>query len=82
MANRTNLCTNPSLETNLTGWTAYNANTTITRDTTDFRLGIASCKVVANTATTYYGAYIANTGLTIGQWYTVSCYVKNSAGTN
>lgn len=75
---RTNLCTNPSFETNTTGWTA-GTGVTMTRNTSSASVGAASLSVVrlATTATVTY----TQTGLTSGQTYTVSCDAQAAGAT-
>lgn len=68
---RRNLIENPSFEANLTGW---DSAATLTRDTTQFRTGIASGKVVSpasglKTTTAFYTVSASTT-------YTGSVYVK------
>lgn len=55
----TNMLANPGFETNTTGWST--ANSTITRDLTVYRTGVAALKVVPTTA----AAYSATTTVTI-----------------
>ena len=71
----TNLLTanQSSVETNLIGFNVYNANDTITRDTTEKWQGLASIKCVTiSTSTGYWLTFSAVNGLT----YTFSAYVK------
>lgn len=84
--NVTNLITNPSFETNTTGWSvALQANvnaaaTSITRITTDFYVGAASATVVFP-ATLDAGARFAITGtFTTGVTYGFSLAVKSVSG--
>jgi hypothetical protein len=79
---RTNLVTNPSFETNTTGWAVSGATGTITRTTSQFLFGVASG---ARSFTSTGTGYINNpsiTGLTVGQSYTASAYVKSSTSRN
>ena len=75
---RTNLVTNPSLETNSTNWTG--SSTTITRVTSDSFVGVASLQVTPSTSGTNRGVFFAfdtSMPVTAGQQYTASVYVKN-----
>lgn len=80
---RTNLCTNPSFETNTTGWTPNDGGTpanlpTITRDTTKFVVGVASGRLdwASDDATgTPPGLAVPVTGLTANQPFTASMKV-------
>lgn len=77
---RTNLATNPTLGVDLTGWNAGSGTTTLSRDTTVFHTGIASCKATktsTNTTVPSHGALPA----TAGQTYTASAYLNIPAGT-
>lgn len=75
---RVNLVTNPSFETNTTGWSSLGGST-IARITTDSRFGSASVR-------TTYASAASNQGITTtfacttGQSYTFSAYLKNTAG--
>lgn len=72
---RTNLITNPSLETNTTGWSG--SNVTISQSTSYAKYGVDSLKgVVTTTGTNRYLDYL-NTAVPIisGQTYTYSCWV-------
>jgi hypothetical protein len=75
---RTNFVVNPSFEVNTTGWTGGAA--TISRDTTIFRSGGASLKVVSSTLG---GHAVLTTRPTVvpGTQYFVSGYIYLSAGT-
>lgn len=71
---RTNHVTNPSFETNTSGWITASLGDTHTRDTSLSRYGSASLRV--DTDAEFGGAGIhAMTGLTIGQVYKVSAWV-------
>lgn len=74
---RTNLVTNPSFETNTTGWTASSA--TVARITTDAWSGSA-CAQVTSTATSYNNIITGFIAVTAGQQYTLSAYAKNVSG--
>lgn len=72
---RTNLITNPSLETNTTGWSGTNVTTS--RSTSYAKYGSNSFKgVVTTTGTNRYLDYF-NTAVPVnaGQTYTYSCWV-------
>lgn len=71
---RTNLITNPSFETNTTGWVAFQS--TITRDTSEFYIGSASLKSVF----TGVGSSSIVADVTASQTYTASIWVKVPAG--
>jgi prepilin-type N-terminal cleavage/methylation domain-containing protein len=74
----TNLLTNPSFETNTTGWVSSCGATSITRVTTDQYLGVASVRINTSGADQcmYYGSpYIVTT---VGRTYTMSAWVKGS----
>lgn len=81
-ATRTNLVTNPSFETNTTGWTTV--ATSIARTTASAYVGSASLQITstdpanasARAQTTPVFSVIA------GQTYTGSAYLKNTAGNN
>lgn len=77
-SSRTNLLTNPDLETNATGWAA-DPGTTIARVTTQHDQGTASLSFKATTGTTGVkvktSAYI---GVTAGVGYSFSLAVKGS----
>lgn len=76
----TNLCNNPSVETDLTGWAVKGSTApTIARDTTISRVGSASVKIT-QTATVVQGVGFTATGLVIGQQYTMSAYVYIPTG--
>lgn len=78
---RTNLTTNPSVETDLTGWTAGGSlPPTITRDTGQFYVGTASVKAVWQTAGTLPQVSLPEPTWTIGSTYTVSVYVYVPTG--
>jgi hypothetical protein len=74
---RTNWVSNPSFETNTTGWSAV-AGATLSRDTVNYRSGIASLKVVNSSAS---AAQYSNLPLVAGSgFYTISAYVKLETG--
>jgi len=78
---RTNLCTNPSLESNTTGWTGAGYGETaptLTRDTGKFHSGAASLKVVSNGddgASFPPAALAPSFSVTAGHSYTISAWV-------
>jgi len=85
---RKNLCINPNFETGILNWSTYvnggaGVQPTATRDTTEFYAGSASLKIVTNGASyAYSGMAFQITTAVIGQMYTVSGYVKGTAGNN
>lgn len=74
----TNLITNPSLETNTTGW-ALAGSASIARSTTQQRRGAYSLAITM-TAATGDGAYYGTVSLTSGTTYTYSIDVYAPAG--
>lgn len=85
MPTRTNLCTNPSFEVSLTGWSS-SGSPTIAQDTAGVFAGSKSM-LVSSPASTFNGSnfphYSANgtfSGLTVGQQYTVSGYCTVRSG--
>jgi hypothetical protein len=74
----TNLITNPSLETNTTGWTLA-GSASIARSTTQQRRGAYSLAITM-TAATGDGAYYGTVSLTSGTTYTYSIDVYAPAG--
>ena len=75
---RTNWVSNPSFETNTAGWSAV-AGATLSRDTVNYRSGIASLKVVNSSGS---AAQYSNLPLVAGSgFYTISAYVKLETGT-
>lgn len=79
---RTNLVTNPSFETNATGWAALGAGVTATRVTTDSYEGTASLEVVTPGTVAEEGVQLSPdlTAPTVGEVFTASAYVKFPAG--
>ena len=74
---RTNWVSNPSFETNTTRWSAV-AGATLSRDTVNYRSGIASLKVVNASAS---AAQYSDLPLVAGSgFYTISAYVKLETG--
>lgn len=81
-----NLVTNPSFETNLTGWdttTSYwiNAGGTLTRDTTAPAFGVAAAKIVTPGTLVTEGMRYASLPVVAGKSYTLSLSLKRTAGT-
>lgn len=74
---RTNLCPNPSAETDITGWVGVGA--TLSRVTTQAFSGSASVRVLATGGVTA-AAKSAPATVTVGSTYTVSAYVYVPAG--
>jgi hypothetical protein len=69
------LVTNPGFETNTTGWSAVGTGA-IARSTAQFKAGAASLiKTYAAGAAGAEGAQMTLSGLTIGQSYTISCWL-------
>ena len=74
---RTNWISNPSFEVDTTGWSAV-AGATLSRDTVNYRSGIASLKVVNSSGS---AAQYSNLPLVAGSgFYTISAYVKLETG--
>jgi hypothetical protein len=84
---RTNLSTNPSFETNTTGWeTNNNVHTTFSRVTTDAYIGTGSAEVAHLTTNSGFGARVDNISthripVVEGDVIAASVYVKNTVGT-
>lgn len=76
VALRTNLVTNPSFETNTTGWSAFSSS--IARTTSQYYSGSA-CLIVTPSASNG-GAQSPLINTTVSSTYTVSAWVKGSAG--
>lgn len=79
----TNLLTanQSSVETDLTGFAAYNGDETLSRDATVFWTGVASLKVVCPGSAANEGVQFGSgdaPAITGGQTYTLSVYVKGS----
>ena len=76
---RTNLITNPSMETNITGWSSGGGRLTLSQfsDVTAFS-GTKSLRAVANVAMTAANGYITATALGVvpGNTYTLTAYVR------
>ena len=78
---RTNLITNPSLETNTSLWSANGG--AITRITTDSLYGSASLQMVITNPVLLQGVVISSGNrlpITAGQTYTLSVYIKVPTG--
>lgn len=81
---RTNLVPNPSFEVDTTGWIVWRGGDTIARSTAQAFAGSASCSVTRGAAasTSQIGIIMDSagghrvTGLTGGQTYTISAYVR------
>jgi hypothetical protein len=74
---RTNWVENPSFEVNTTGWSAV-AGAALSRDTVNYRSGVASLKVVNASAS---AAQYSDIPLVAGSgFYTISAYVKLETG--
>jgi hypothetical protein len=74
---RTNWVENPSFEVDTAGWSAV-AGATLSRDTVNYRSGIASLKVVNASAS---AAQYSDLPLVAGSgFYTISAYVKLETG--
>lgn len=73
-----NYCTNPSFETNVTGWTGINS-TSPARSTTRAYSGTAAMYLAA---TTNGGAYTVISNLIVGQTYTAYGWVYNTGSTD
>jgi hypothetical protein len=74
----TNVVTNPSIEVDVTSWSAQGS--TRTRDTTEYKFGAASLKVVTNGGADNQGAYHANITVTASQTHTASAWIKGTSG--
>lgn len=81
VSTNSNLAVNGTFESNVTGWasTASPAST-ISRTTTagEFRTGVAGMKVVGGVGAPARSTYTIT--LTKGKWYTLTLYVKGTAG--
>lgn len=75
---RINLVPNPSFENDTVGWVAFDS--TGTRDTSQFFLGIASFKLVGNGSQVYCSGKI-RVPVTNSVQYTMSYYAKATVGT-
>jgi hypothetical protein len=83
---RTNLCYNPSFESNSDGWQAAGSGTQIERISTDARFGSHSLKCTTGTATNSGVLFANESGSRISispnTEYTVSAYVKIPQGSS
>jgi hypothetical protein len=78
----TNLCTNPSFETNTSGWVNWD-NASVTRDPAQALWGDASGKIVTSSTTNGYSRVAYQMlGLTAGTTYNFSCWVKPATTAN
>jgi hypothetical protein len=82
---KTNLLTNPSFETNTTGWVTNNA--TVTRPTTTLNKVISGSKMIqlvtnstATTSTSPTLGYTTSAGTDVGKFYTFSFYGGLTSG--
>lgn len=75
---RTNLITNPSAETNTTGYTAVGGS--IARSTTEQYHGAYSVAVTPSAGSNSDGVFFGSVSLTSGTTYAYSCKFKGSAG--
>jgi hypothetical protein len=71
----TNLCSNPEMESNITGWQSTGA--TLSQETVAPLVGTGSLKVVAAASTSL--TYMQFVGLTIGSTYLWSALIKSTA---
>lgn len=76
----TNMITNPSFETNTTGWAAYNA--TIGVSTAQAHSGSQSLRVVPSTSATYSGVGFTSPPGANGTQYRFSAYVYSESNQN
>jgi hypothetical protein len=75
----TNLITNPSAETNTTGWTNVGTGATVTRDTTQFDTGVASFKVTTPGTVAAEGMQLSGSDLAVVGGSTYSARVRFKA---
>jgi len=76
----TNICKNPSFETDTTDWAAVGGSASITRVTSQSRTGSASLEVTVTSADNQ-GARYTDTGVGSTTHYTASAYLKGTTGT-
>lgn len=76
----TNLIPNPSFEVNTTGWSAFGANASILRVTTQKSSGDASLQIAITPAATLQGATSDAISITAGLNYVFSIDVKGNVG--
>lgn len=74
-----NLITNPSFETNTTGWTPFGTGTSALRNAADGAVGAACLELTFNGAAAFYGVAMSVAGLTPGAQYVISGYIKRTA---
>lgn len=74
-----NYISNPSFESDLSGWVAYNSSTN-TRQTSQHFDGAASMRMVMPGGGGNNGAYFTLTNLIIGKAYTFSAYLLGAVG--
>jgi len=78
---RTNLITNPSFETNTTGWTTL-GTMSIARTTSTACVGSASAQLTNGSGASFLSAYPSSRIPVVnGETYTFSYYIKNSTST-
>lgn len=75
-----NLVSNPSFEIDLAGWSVLGAGTSALRVTPDAADGIASLQLTFDGTTSFYGLQTSVTGLIPGTQYTLSGFIKRTAG--
>lgn len=77
----TNMLTNPSFETNASGWSQISGGGTLTRDTTQFQFGTASGKQVNDGTVTFQGPFTfpASPASPLTT-YTASVYLRGNVG--
>jgi hypothetical protein len=79
-SSRTNLITNPSFETNVTGWTVDSNTTALVRDTTRHTVGAASGRMSAKSGGTFAEAISDPFPVTAGQDYRAQAYLMATDG--
>lgn len=72
----TNLITNPSFETNTTGWSTQTGGETIARVTTDAYYGSACLKFTGSVSYAYGRARMTGIGVSASTTYTMTLWVK------
>jgi hypothetical protein len=77
----TNLATNPSAESNATGWASYSGVSSPTRVTTTSYYGSASLSAVGNNTTSVPRIYTDVSPVTPGQTIAVTAYVRSDGQT-
>lgn len=76
----TNLITNPSFETNTTGWAAVGASVTIAQSAAYQRRGVYSCKITPPSGNQISGIYFGTFALSSGTTYYLSLDVLDVLG--